>query len=216
MLKGNLLHVMRKLYTGQSLARILMDKTLAMESVAGIVVDIGGGRNPDYYSYFEKVGKIDLKVFDGSLTPINFEVDTLPLPDNIADTAVLCNILEHLYNYELILSEVGRILKPSGKVIGFVPFWVGYHPDPHDYFRYTQEALERMFDDAGFIDVTVTPVGGGPLLANFNTIVLSLPRIFRPVAYVWYAFFDFLFIAIRPQSKTRNPLGFKFVAYKHV
>lgn len=203
---------MGALFRGQSLARILMNEALSRETIRGEVVDVGGGHHPDYFDFLRRAGEVHLEAVDASFSGIDFEKDPLPFTDAHADTVILCNVLEHMYDYRFLLRQVRRILKADGRLIGFVPFWVGYHPDPHDYFRYTGEALERLFVEEGFGHIEIRPVGGGPLLANFNTLVLSLPRALRPIAYLGYAAFDALFLALSPKSRERNPLGFFFTA----
>lgn len=206
-------HRMRFLFRGQSLARILMNESLAHETLYGRVVDVGGGRRPDYFDFLQSANGVQIEVVDASISGIDFEKDPLPFTDAYADTVLLCNVLEHIYEYQFLSRQVRRIVKKNGQLIGFVPFWVGYHPDPHDYFRYTQEALVKILAEAGFVDIKIRPVGGGPLLANFNTLVLSLPRILRPVFYLPYAALDALFLLLKPKSGARNPLGFQFTAH---
>lgn len=208
-----ILQTLIHLYRGQTLLRILMNRALAEHSLRGKVMDVGGGHHPDYFDYFKKEPGAEVEVLDGSFTGIDFERDRLPAGDASVDTVILCNVLEHIYNHAFLTGEVHRVLRPGGRLIGFVPFWVGYHPDPHDYFRYTDEALQRIFADAGFKSATITRVGRGPILANFNTIVLSVPRFIRPVLYLLYAPLDLLFAKLRPGSRLRNPLGYLFVAY---
>lgn len=212
MKSSGLLHTLHCLYKGQSIARILMNRALAKESVSGLVVDVGGGRRPDYFSYLQGVSSAYIEPLDLSISGIDLETDTLPYTNQSVDTVLLCNVLEHIYNYQYVLGEVSRILKPSGRLIGVVPFWVGYHPDPRDYFRYTKEALERILSDAGYGDIRVVPLNVGPLLANFNTIVLSVPRVLRPILYLWYASWNTLFLTLRPESAVRQPLGYIFTA----
>lgn len=209
---SSLIHTLRCLSRGQTMARILMNRGLGEETLRGRVIDVGGGRAPDYFDYFKKEGVTLIEPVDGSISGIDFEADALPYQEQSVDTVVACNLLEHIYNHKRLLSEMHRVLKPGGQLIGFVPFWVGIHLDPHDYFRYTPESLERLLAEAGFRDIRVRAVGGGPILANFNTIVLSVPRIVRPPLYIWYATFDKLFVRLRPRSRQRNPLGFIFTA----
>lgn len=212
--KFGLAHMFRHLYAGQSLMRILMNRELSKESLRGRVADIGGGHNPDYFDYFQIEEGMRLERIDGSFSGIDFEKDPLPFASATLDSAILCNVLEHVYNYRFLLSEAHRVLADGGKLVGVVPFWVGYHPDPHDYFRYTHEALLKILAEAGFRGIAVRPVGGGPLLANFNTIVLSVPRILRPPLYLWYMLLNRIFVRVRPNSARRQPLGFVFVASK--
>jgi hypothetical protein len=119
-------------------------------------------------------------------------------------------VIENNYNYHFLLSEVRRVCAADGQVVGFVPFWVGYHPDPHDYFRYTHESLARMFKEAGFGTVVIEALGGSPLLGNANTILLSFPRILRPAFFLWANILDALFLSVRPNSRERNPFGYFF------
>jgi SAM-dependent methyltransferase len=192
-----------------------MNHALARETLRGRVIDVGGGRGPTYVKYFKKADHgCTIVPVDYSLSGIDFEKDILPFPDGGADTVVCCNVLEHIYNFPFLMGEMSRILKPGAQLIGFVPFWVGYHPDPHDYFRYTNEALARICLDAGLKVEHITAVGAGPFVANFNTIVLSVPRVLRPILYVPYVVLDALFVKIRPASRARNPLGYIFVASK--
>lgn len=189
-----------------------MNVAFADYTLFGKVTDIGGGHRPDYFEYFQKDETVQIEALDGSMTGIDFEIDTLPFADGSVHTAILANVLEHVYNHQFLLGEVQRILAPEGTLIGFVPFWVGYHPDPHDYFRYTDEALVRILTEAGFMHTTIRPLLVGPLLANFNTIVLSFPRALRPGIYLWYAFWNSLFLRLRPASSKRNPLGYLFIS----
>ncbi len=189
-----------------------MNENFATHTLKGKVVDVGGGRNPDYFTYFNKDENVTIEAQDGSMNGIDFEHDPLPYSSGTIDTIILANVLEHIYDHQFLLREVCRVLKPDAKVIGFVPFWIGYHPDPHDYFRYTSEALQRMLTDAGFSDIVINPLLVGPILANFNTIVLSVPRILRPVLYIPHVGLDKIFLFMRPKSLTRNPLGFVFTA----
>lgn len=209
-----MVHRMRHLFEGQSLARILMNESLSRETLRGRVIDVGGGHHPDYFNYLQHEGEISLESIDASFSGINFEEDPLPFEDSYADTVLLCNVLEHIYEHKFLMNQVHRVLKEDGKLIGFVPFMIGYHPDPHDYFRYTKEALLRICTDVGFRNIKITEVGGGPFCSNFNTIVLSMPRVLRPVIYLPYAAFDTLFLLLKPKGKYRNPLGFIFSVCK--
>lgn len=214
-MRFHLLRTLGQLYRGQSLARIFMNEGFSHHTISGQVVDIGGGRNPDYFKYFKKQGAVSITPLDGAISGINFEHDPLPIKTGQVQTVLMCNLLEHLYDPELVLSEAHRVLKKGGMLIGFVPFWIGYHPDPEDYVRYTKPALKHKLETAGFSHINIENVGGGPLIANFNTIVLSLPRFLRPICYLWYTLWNSIFLWLRPLSRERTPLGYIFTAENH-
>jgi len=199
-----------KILRGQSLARAMMNHAFCSYTISGKVVDVGGGRSPDYYDYLQKDSGYQIEPIDASLSGIDFESDSLPHADSIADTVICANVLEHIYNHTFLVGEMHRIMKEEARLIGFVPFLVNYHPDPHDYFRYTEEALRKIFNTAGFRDVEITMVGAGPFAVNFNNITLSMPYIARIFVFPVYTFVDWLFVMLRPDSRRRYPLGYAF------
>ncbi len=209
------LEIIKKIILGQSLARVLMNFSFKKFELFGHVVDVGGGRKPDYFSYFDTKKVSLITPVDGSIMPIDFEKDPLPFFDNSIDTVVLCNVLEHIFNYRFLLGEINRILKPSGVLIGFVPFMINYHPDPHDYFRYTSETLYKIFSEAGFDNIKIQTVGSSAFYVNYNNLMLSVPNFFRPILFIPYFFLNKLFLKLRPKIIDRYPLGYTFYAKKH-
>ena len=198
--------------------RISMNRELRPHTLAGRVLDIGGGVNPSYLRFFKKAEAMELVSLDFQANDKsrNFDLETTPLPygDNSVDQALLFNILEHIYNHIGLAREVCRVLKPGGKVFGFVPFLVGYHPDPHDYFRYTPESLEKIFKDSGFNKIFVKPVGGGPGAASYNILMTYFPRVLRLAVWPGVWFLDKIFLLIKPALAPKFPLGYFFVLEK--
>ena len=203
---------LEKIWAGQTLLRVLMNCGLRSETIRGVVIDIGGGRTPDYFTYLKREQVTSITPIDASISRIDFEQDPLPFADSHADTVMCVNVLEHIYHHQFLLGEMRRILRPGGALIGFVPFLIQYHPDPHDYFRYTREALEKLLAETGFTEVRVRTVGGGPFAANFNNIVLSVPRIARVSLFPFYYGLDRLMLWLRPGVRERYPLGYLFTA----
>ncbi|HVM73367.1 MAG TPA: methyltransferase domain-containing protein [Candidatus Paceibacterota bacterium] len=210
----NTLSISRKIYGGQSLARILMNRGFRAYALRGRVVDVGGGRDPNYFDYFNTTAMTSKEAIDASLSAIDFENDSLPYNDESVDTVVCANVLEHVFNHRHLIVEMHRVLKSTGTLVGFVPFLIQYHPDPHDYFRYTKEALVRLFTDAGLVDVRVETIGGGPFAVNFNNIMLSMPRQIAALFFFIYWPLDCVFLKLRPAARGRYPLGFIFSAKK--
>ncbi|MEZ5396915.1 MAG: methyltransferase domain-containing protein [Bryobacterales bacterium] len=46
-------------------------------------------------------------------------------------------------------AKVRRVLAPGGALYLQTPFIIGYHPGPADYWRFTNEGLERLIASAG-------------------------------------------------------------------
>lgn len=90
----------------------------------------------------------------GRMTLIRSTADTLPLPDDSQDAAMMIDNLHFWPDPVAGLREVSRVLAPGGAVVcGFSPPSGG---PPND--------LARMFDTAGFVEIESLTRRGGFLL----------------------------------------------------
>jgi SAM-dependent methyltransferase len=69
------------------------------------------------------------------------------------DCILGCSVFEHLARPWIAAKEIALALKPGGRVYVQTHFAYPLHGYPHDYFRFTREALELLFDDAGLHQV---------------------------------------------------------------
>jgi len=210
--------ILKEILRGKSLLRTLMNLEFKNYKLEGKVLDIGGGKNPSYFKFLQKLGKVEiinaeLEKGEGRVA-IDLEKDNLPFTDSSIDQVLMFNILEHIYNHNFLTGEVYRVLKPGGQVLGFAPFFINVHPDPHDYFRYTGEALEKIFKQAGFEKIKIKEIGRGPAAVNFNNIIFILPRVIRMIIFPFCYLVDWAIIKIRPEITKRYPLGYFFVLNK--
>jgi SAM-dependent methyltransferase len=84
----------------------------------------------------------------------------IPLPDASVDCAITTEVLEHCPEPQVVLQEIGRVLKPGGLLVFTVPFLWPLHDAPYDEYRYTPFALERMLKASGFVDCKIRSMGG--------------------------------------------------------
>jgi SAM-dependent methyltransferase len=96
--------------------------------------------------------------------------ERFPFADGSFDNLFHTEVLEHIYHPEEFLSECRRVLKPSGTMFFTVPFQARYHYIPHDFFRYTPAALERMLTEAGFRQIEIRPRGSDITVAAYKCI----------------------------------------------
>ncbi len=207
----NFLFLCKEISVGKSVTRAFYNLRLKQDSLEGVVLDIGGGKNSDYLNFMsraENVTFLTLDVKAGAV--VDFEKDRLPVEDATADTVLFLNVMEHIYNHKHILSEVFRITKPGGKLIGVVPFLMWYHQDPRDYFRYTHEALEKIFSECGISNYTIEPIARGPFTAASQMVIQSLPRIVRVPVFALHYALDGIFLKLRPTQGERYVLGYYF------
>ena len=93
-----------------------------------------------------------------------------PFDDSTFDSLFHTEVLEHIYHAGVFLAECRRVLKPSGTMFFTVPFQARYHYIPHDYFRYTPAALEKVLAEAGFKRIEIRPRGSDITVAAYKNM----------------------------------------------
>lgn len=92
---------------------------------------------------------------------------------------VICNqVLEHVPEPEKAIAELHRVLKPGGRVFLSAPLFYAEHQKPYDFFRYTQFALRRIFEEVGFEIDRINWLEGyfGTAAYNYQMMAKSLPE----------------------------------------
>lgn len=101
---------------------------------------------------------------------VYYDGGRFPFEDGSFDSLFHTEVLEHVYHAGQFLAECRRVLKPSGSMFFTVPFQARYHYIPHDFFRYTPAALERMLDEAGFRNIEIRPRGSDITVAAYKNM----------------------------------------------
>lgn len=91
---------------------------------------------------------------------LTWDGSTIPLDDNSIDCVLATELLEHCPNPEAVLREIGRVLAPGGVLLVTVPFLWPIHDPPHDEYRFTPFAIERLVASGGLDVATLEPFGG--------------------------------------------------------
>ena len=119
------------------------------------VLNVGGGGRPLPASQVG-CGVVDATIYmDIRRTPLVGVVgDALALPfaDDSMDAALSLAVLEHVGDPGQSVAEMRRVLKPNGLVYCEVPFLQAYHAAPHDYTRFTDSGIRRLFRDFDEVD----------------------------------------------------------------
>jgi SAM-dependent methyltransferase len=125
-------------------------------NLAGKILDVGCGKKP-YKELFNEVTEyIGLDMDNTGHSHENEDIDVfydgVKFPfENSSFDSVLCNqVLEHVFDPKLFLSEINRVLKLNGFFLLTVPFVWDEHEQPNDFGRYTSFGLKHLLNDAGF------------------------------------------------------------------
>jgi len=203
--------------------QVLLYQHLIEKFASGLLLDLGCGNVPLYQMYQDYVSD-NICVDWGSSFHDNPYLDHeaninngVPLADNIFDTILMTDVLEHISNPELVMGEVSRLLKPKGKLILTVPFLYKIHEKPYDYFRYTEFSL-RMFCQKNNLDILYLEPYGGTFEVILDITAKQLARF--PLLSSTHLFLSRLLIKSRfgqnVSAKTAKnfPLGYGLVAQK--
>ena len=124
-------------------------------NLKGIMLDFGCGSKP--YKSLINVDKYIGVDFDNpghdhtkEQIDVYYDGKTIPFPDTYFDSVLCSEVLEHLFEPDLILKELNRVMKKDGKMLLTCPFVWSEHEIPYDYARYTRFALTNIFEKNGF------------------------------------------------------------------
>jgi SAM-dependent methyltransferase len=87
------------------------------------------------------------------------DLERLPVKANTFSGILSIAVLEHVADPAAHVAEIGRVLKPGGRVLCSIPFMQGFHASPGDFQRYTKTGIAELFKDFEILDVRV---GSGP------------------------------------------------------
>ena len=128
----------------------------------GNLLDVGAS-NGDTLNHFAEL-RPDLRFFATDIAgspekyPVgtefhrgNLERDPLPWPNSSFDSITCMHLVEHLHDHSLLFSEIGRLLKPGGRVYFETP-----HPKTLDLPSAKGKFTLNFFDDSTHVDVVTT------------------------------------------------------------
>lgn len=168
-------------------------------NLEGQLLDVGSGTKP-YRDYFEHcyshVGlEIEPDEHRAKNKNADFYYDGKVFPfENSSFDSILCNqVLEHVFDPELFISEIYRVLKTDGKAIITVPFLWGEHEVPHDYARYSSFGLKHLLTRHGF-EILYYKKLGNIFIFNLQYFNLFLMSYFKKKYFVLLPFLYILIV----------------------
>lgn len=193
-----------------TLLRRAEEQALRGITLSGSVIDLGGDTHAQYRNSLQGSFTVTTVNMDEKTSPTIFHnLETpLPIPACTYDHALIINVLEHIYHARQLLGESVRILKPAGSVTVIVPFLFPLHKDPSDYWRFSEETLQKMFEELELSDIRITPLGTGVFSARYVMLDRLLPY---PLRYInFYTIRYVTSIADAVFTKLARQLGKKY------
>lgn len=146
---------------------VIRDRVAELASDA-FTLDLCCGNSP-LASFFPN--RIGCDITGSDSVDVRCDAHELPFRSGSFDIVVCMEALEHLHTPEHAVREMARVLRPGGRLILTCPFVYPVHEAPHDYQRYTEFGLRRLFSDCFVIEDIE------PLYTEEQTIAILLQRI---------------------------------------
>jgi len=128
--------------------------------IVGKTLDVGCGQKP-YRSLFQVSEYIGMDIKQPGNDHANQEIDvfydgkTFPFGNEIFDSVISNQVLEHVFNPDEFLKEINRVMKLNGMLLITVPFVWDEHSQPFDYARYSSFGLSYIIQKYGFEIITL-------------------------------------------------------------
>lgn len=131
-----------------------------MSHFEGPYLEVGSkdyGNTQDIKSLFPKTEKyVGIDMEEGSRVDIVLDL-TKSMDEideklgNIRFGTIFClSVLEHCEDPFLVANNLTSLLKPGGQICLSVPFALGFHGYPSDYWRFTHEGIRKLFPKLTF------------------------------------------------------------------
>ena len=123
--------------------------------VAGQVLDVGCGSKP-YRALFECESYVGMDMHNPGHDHAKEDIDVFydgnafPFPAEAFDSVVCFQVLEHVFDPDMLLREIVRVLRPDGVLLLTVPFVWDEHEQPNDFARYSSFGILHLLQRHGF------------------------------------------------------------------
>lgn len=114
----------------------------------------GQERWADLRPFFPGKQYVGADIRRGTGVDVLLDLCALNLPDASVGTAICVDTLEHVRDPVQACKEITRILRPGGAVVLTTCFNFPVHNCPHDYWRFTPDAMRLLFPDLVSMEVT--------------------------------------------------------------
>jgi len=137
--------------------KLIQEKTLVGQDLKILNVGCGPGRSSQYLSVFGNVVSVEYDKYccefaseKTGLEIINGSITELPFEDQSFDLVCAFDVIEHVENDLLAVTEMKRVTKKEGVIFITVPtfmsLWSHHDVINHHFRRYKLPEIERLFN----------------------------------------------------------------------
>ena len=167
------------------------DSAVVRSELTALLANIGDGQQALNIGSGESdlhSGVTNLDVNSSHHTDCLGDALVLPFEGDTFQLVLSQETMEHVADPFKAVREMARVLKADGVLYLQVPFVLGYHPDPEDYWRFTHAGVRRMIEQAGLSCEQVEPsldagTGAHRILVEFlaGAAARLVPQTYSPV-----------------------------------
>ncbi|WP_148815550.1 class I SAM-dependent methyltransferase [Campylobacter concisus] len=134
-------------------------------NLKGKLLDIGCGTKP--YQDLCKVDEyVGIEIDDEgnrnhSFADVLYDGKNIPFDNKNFDSVLTSQVFEHVFNPDVFLREINRVVKIDGILLMTVPFIWDEHEQPYDYARYSSYGLKHILKKNGFDIIEFKKSGDG-------------------------------------------------------
>ncbi|MBN2296733.1 MAG: methyltransferase domain-containing protein [Pirellulales bacterium] len=175
-------------------ARKLLDKIKAREEKPKILI-IGGatiGSGSDMLFEDPNVQTVSFDIYSTENTDFIADGHSIPIKDATIDAVWVQAVLEHVLNPWRVVSEIARVLKPTGLVYSEIPFMQQVHEGAYDFTRFSESGQRWLFRHFRCIESGVAQGPGSAAFLSLQRLVACLLRQPRYGSWIGIALFFWL------------------------
>ncbi len=148
--------VAREKIISNYIRRLIQKEQLSDMNLNILNIGCGPGRSSEYLSQFGKVTSVEYDKFccefasqKTGLEIINGSITELPFTENSFDLVCAFDVIEHVENDQLAVTEMKRVVKKDGVVFITVPaymsLWSHHDVINHHFRRYKLPEIKKLF-----------------------------------------------------------------------
>lgn len=191
-----------------------LEENLKIHNINKILVIGGFGQVLDLIN--QRVPSKNIKTLDIQLAhrpDYLLDISDPKLTDVISerfDQIICMEVLEHVPNYELALSNIYKLLNENGALVASTPWIIPLHDQPFDFHRFTWFEIKRMLQKNNFAEISIECRG------NYIDSIFALgirgllsPNMSGKLTCIIFTFITFFL----PKPKRYSELQFSTIGY---